>query len=179
MSCAVARASVARVELFADGELRHLSHGAGMSLTKRICAGRRVLLGIALVAAASQPLLAAPTSLVCDSQSRPGDPAITIDLDEAKGTATLHFPARTLPSRPPGHVPAKSFGPFAAKFTPKEITFSHTYPQGNETAFQDYRIDRLTGDMTDFFAHGAKFERADPKMRLMSRWTCQVGKAKF
>jgi len=147
-----------------------------MSLTKRNCAGRWLLLGIILAVGASQSAFAAPTSLVCNNESRPGDPLITIDLDDAKGTATLNFPAFNLPPPSRGHVPARSVGPLAAKFNPKAITFSYT---DDSTGFHDYRIDRLTGVLLSFFGHGAKFEQADPKNRVMYRWTCQVGKAKF
>lgn len=136
-----------------------------------------LLPGIAIALFSPVAAFAASVTLVCNSLPRPEDPPITIDLDEGKRTATLNYPAQTIPSSPPQHRPARSVGPLAANFNPKEIGFS--WASSDNTVFDVYKIDRITGTMTQYFSHGAKFEQAEPRLRTIIRWACQVGKARF
>jgi hypothetical protein len=92
---------------------------------------------------------------------------------------TVNYPAQTLPSNPPTYSPARSFGPYKATFTPKQITFKYTTPSAGETNYNRWEIDRLTGAMLYYFGIGADFEQAAPNRRVLYRFGCQIAKAKF
>jgi hypothetical protein len=106
---------------------------------------RATLAALAMLAAMSQPSRAALTTLVCTNSS--AYPTFTVDLDEAKGTATINYPARSF-TTPHVDVPAHSDGPFAAKFEAKTVTFDKKVggdPPGND----HFTIDRLTGEFQE------------------------------
>jgi hypothetical protein len=151
----------------------------GETMNRWFTPSRFALAVLPATALVSATAFGAPTSLVCSNESRPGDPAITVDLDEGKNTAKVNYPAQTLPSTPPTYSPPRSFGPYKAIFSAKQITFSYTTPSGNETNYNRWEIDRLTGAMLYYFGIGADFEQASPNRRVMYQFNCQVAKAKF
>ena len=154
--------------------------GAVAEKARGAIVARRALLGAAILIAASQIALAAPTTLVCHNDSRPGDPDITVDLNDAKGTATINNPAYYMPNGnlSPVFVPASSAGPFAAKFDARTITFDQKIVDGPAT-YHHHTIDRLTGVLFQYSSVDAPWDRAKPQNRVMYHFTCHVGKAKF
>lgn len=122
---------------------------------------------------------AAPTSLLCHNETRPRDPAITLDLDDKKGTVKINYPAQTLPATPPVYQPARSDGPYKAVFAPKQITVRYTQNISGSTHHHRWEIDRLSGVTLNYYSIGAEFEHTSPNNRVMYRFNCQVAKARF
>ena len=140
-------------------------HMDGVSARMRsVGAVRQILLGMAILVAASQTARAASTTLICNVPTPPGSCCIidgpgSIELNEAGGSITLHGP--------PMHTSNQSYpsgvSRYAAKFDPKTITFV-----GSETATsggvgEKITINRVTGM---FVMNGLT-------------WTCRVGKPQF
>jgi len=123
-----------------------------------------VLVALVLLATGSQAARAETTTLVCTT----GEPSpTTVDLNEARGTVTLNFPAVQLPATtPPATLPARSES-YAAEYDQKTITVE-THDEMHKT----YTINRLTGIIAvdGSYPTGGTFH---------GDWTCQVGKAKF
>lgn len=138
-----------------------------------------LFLALIFTAVATATIAAAQTTLICDNESRPGDPAITVDLDDTKSTVKVNYPAQTLPGNPPGYSPARSVGPYKAKFTSQKITFNSTTSAGSDTSYSRWEIDRLSGAMLYYFGIGADFDQSPPNRRVMYRFKCQVAKARF
>ncbi len=158
----------------------HKDKDAVAAKARRAIVARRALMGAAILIAAGQTALAAPTTLVCHNDSRPSDPDMTVDLNEAKGAAAINYPAYYMPNGnlSPVFVPASSAGPFAAKFDARTITFDQKTAVGT-TRYTHTRIDRLTGVLFQYNSDGAPWDQAKPQYRVMYHFTCHVGKAKF
>jgi hypothetical protein len=148
------------------GGMGQMDKSMDMVATKASSVGavRQILLGTAILVAASQTAPAASTTLICDVPTPPGSCCVidgpgTVELNEAGGSITLHSP--------PMHTSNQSYpsgvARYAAKFDPKTITFV-----GSETATsggvgEKITINRLTGM---FVMNGLT-------------WTCRVGKPQF
>ena len=122
---------------------------------------------LAMLMATCQPVLAASTTLVC-TRPPPNDRKITIDLNEAKGTATVNYAAWD-------SMPASSLGPIAATFDSKTVTFDTK----NGTRYDHYTIDRVTLDFTNYGSEGAPFDQAAQQDRVIYEYTCSIGKKQF
>ena len=121
-----------------------------------------MLLGLAILAMASQAATAQTTTLICRMDaSMPfiEDEPTTIELNEAKGTVAAHFSARTL-SINGMRFEAHSSDPLPAAFAADTISFS-------DQGF-NYTLNRLTGILSRLFGSD-----------VASRWTCQAGKKQF
>ncbi len=114
-----------------------------------------------------QPALAAPTTLVC-TRPPPNDRKITIDLDEAKGTAIVNYAAWDA-------MPAFSFGPVAATFGSKTVAFNSKIG----ARYEQSTIDRMTLDFAAYFSENSPFDQAAQRDRVIYEYSCQVGKAQF
>lgn len=134
--------------------------------------------GVAVLAL-PQAALAAPVVLVCISDAANGQ--MTVDLDAAASTATITYPAGTVPSRPPVSFPARSIGPLAARFEPRSVTFDNqsTAYAGAPTIYEHFTVDRLTGNLLDYYSAYAPWDQAGPRTRAMYHYTCHVGTAQF
>jgi hypothetical protein len=130
-----------------------------MSLSKLNGGARAALVALVVLIATGQPALAAVTTLVCPAYS-PSWPPLEIELNEAKGTATVNWDAWIGPDRT---HPASSEGTFAASFNSKSVTFD------DNTQSRHFEINRLTGALV-IKEENAGFE---------TKWDCRVGKAQF
>lgn len=134
---------------------------------------RRALLGTAILIAASQIALAAPTTLVCRRNVSLGPDVFT--LNEAQRTVTIAFAAAR---NDDGSVsPARSPGPLSATFTDDSITISHDhryygYSSTDTGIIDTYVINRVaaTVELTNVYNNGVVGH---------AEWTCQVGKKQF
>ena len=129
--------------------------------------GGAALVALVLLAVSSQAARAETTTLFC-TRPPPNDRKITIDLNEAKGTANVNYAAWDT-------MPAFSFGPVVATFEPKTVTFDTK----NGTRYEHYTIDRMTLDFTAYFSENARFDQAAQQDKVIYEYTCEVGKAKF
>ena len=123
---------------------------------------RQILLGTAILVAASQTARAASTTLICDVL--PGSCCVidgpgSIDLNEAGGSITLHSP--------PMHTSNQSYpggvARYPAKFDPKTITFVGSETSTSGGVGEKITINRLTGIFV---------------MNEVT-WTCRAGKRQF
>jgi hypothetical protein len=134
---------------------------------------RRALLGAAILIAASQTALAAPTTLVCRRNGSLGADVFT--LNEAQRTVTIAFAAS---QNNDGSVsPARSPGPLSATFTDNSITISHDhryygYSSTDTGIIDTYVINRVaaTVELTNVYNNGVVGH---------AEWTCHVGKKQF
>ena len=134
---------------------------------------RRALLGAAILIAASQTALAAPTTLVCRRNGSLGPDVFT--LIEAQRTVTIAFAAA---QNNDGSVsPARSPGPLSATFTDDSITISHDhryygYSSTDTGIIDTYVINRVaaTVELTQV---------ANNNVVGHAEWTCRVGKKQF
>jgi hypothetical protein len=135
-----------------------------MSNSKQNRLARGWLFGTALLLVMSTRASADPTTLVCDQNGAFGGytntGSITVDLDEAAGSVTVHFPSATSSF---GQVDAHSFGPLPGKFDANSISFS--IPSENIT------ISRVTGNAVVTVTEGG--------MTVSQTWNCQLGKKQF
>jgi hypothetical protein len=119
-------------------------------------------------APAAKATYAAPSSLICDVNS-PGykrDPTI-IELNEAKGSVTIHFGAIYVPGARPYPQGGGETGPLVAEFGQDKITFGYQ----PDTRKFSYSINRLTGTVDVIEINGGS--------PYAYKWTCQVGNSKF
>lgn len=134
---------------------------------------QRALLGVAILTAASQATLAAPTVLVCRRNGSLGLDVFT--LNEVQRTVTIAFAAA---QNNDGSVsPARSSGPLSATFTDDSITISHDhryygYSSTDTGIIDTYVINRLTAtvEMTNVYNNGVVGH---------AEWACNVGKKQF
>lgn len=134
---------------------------------------RRALLGAAILIAASETVLAAPTTLVCHRNGSLGPNVFT--LNEAQRTVTIAFAAEQNDN---GSVtPPRLVGPLSAKFTDDSITISHDHRyfygiSSNTGIIDTYVINRVaaTVELTNF---------ANNQVVGHSVMTCHVGKKQF
>jgi hypothetical protein len=128
---------------------------------------RVALVALAMLAASAQAARAETITLVCNTGVSRAAPD-TIDLDEAKGLATVHYGGITMSN---GQVtPVYKPPPSPATFTKNTIRFSeHGDDQGKRDV--DFTINRLTG-IVDLVV-------TVDGQRYHNQWTCDVGKAKF
>ncbi len=110
--------------------------------------------------------VAASTTLVC---TYPAHRKITVDLNEAQGTAIVNFAAYG------DALPAETLGPLAATFDSNGVIFD--YKTG--TRYDHYTINRITLDFTLAYSTGAPFDQAPQQNRFIMEYTCQVAKAQF
>lgn len=125
---------------------------------------------------------AATTTLICHNDDRPDFGQISVILNEAKGTVTINYPARSVPNGrfPPIDVPASSSGPITAKFSSETIDFSQEKAlTGTLTQYSRYTIDRLTGVLLAYQSNNAPWERAAAHDRVMWHYTCHKGEKQF
>jgi hypothetical protein len=141
-----------------------------------------LLVVMASAAFVCQGALAAPITLICNNGLRDDQqPHITIDLDEAKSTTTVNYPATSIDYSSHGIpnpvvTPAHSTGPLMAAFNSKTIRFDlHDNSEGSY-----YTLDRMTGVLLYYIsANGVPFDQASPQDRGIWTYNCEVGNAKF
>lgn len=151
-----------------------------MSVTNWNSVTAPALFGVAALAISSQAAIATPTTLVCSNDTRPDFGGMTVDLDEAGGTATINYPARTeYRVSPPQTYPAHSVGPFRATFDVKQVVFDQQDQTGSIALYAHYTIDRLTGALFEFSSMYAPFNQAGPRDRVVYQYTCHVGHPQF
>jgi hypothetical protein len=134
---------------------------------------RRTLLGAAILIAAGQTALAAPTTLVCHRNGSLGPNVFT--LNETRRTVAIAFAAE---QNDDGSVtPPRSAGPLSATFTDNSITISHDHRyfygiSSNTGIIDTYVINRVaaTVELTNSFNNQVVGHAV---------WTCQVGKKQF
>ena len=130
---------------------------------------------LAMVVFSSKIASADTKTLVCKWNG--GDtPLVTIDLNEAQGTATYNTPAWINSGIP---IPATSTGQLPAKFDPKTVTFDQQIQSGNATVYMHYTLDRVTGLFSIYESQEAPFDQALQQNRSMSQYTCHVATAQF
>ena len=126
----------------------------------------QILLGTAILVAASQPAPAAQTKLVCSSSNNGSLGPDVFDLNEAQHSATITFsPVRANNGE---ILPGRSSGVLPATFTPNTITISSSAYGTVNT----YVINRLTATVV-------LTQVANNHVAGYSNWTCNVGKAQF
>jgi hypothetical protein len=125
---------------------------------------RRALLGMAILATASQTALADPTTLIChmDGTGIIENEPTTIELNAAQSSVVVHFAANHYNVGPGEEHAAWSLGPLPATFGADTISFSDPRPR---SILSNFTINRLTGAFVETNANW--------------RWTCQPGKKQF
>jgi hypothetical protein len=136
---------------------------------------RTALVVLAVLAASPQAARADTKILVCTHDgigTPPYGPTYTVELNEAERTATINFSAVT--GQWP--YPAHSRGPLPAVFDTKSITLDNNNDPG---FFMHFSIDRITGVLLNYTSVGAPWDQAGPQNRVIFRFPCEVGRAKF
>jgi hypothetical protein len=122
---------------------------------------------LALLASSSQAALAATTKLVCLWPV--GSGLITLELNEAKGTATIRYPAGinqfAIPER---YRPAHAEGPVKATFGSKTVTFDIVKSSDGHTTYQHFVLDRATFAFTFDQGYDAPFDKAERQASYLS-----------
>jgi hypothetical protein len=125
----------------------------------------RMLLGLAILALASQAAMAQTTTLICDRNIAMDMGPTTIEMNAGQSTVTLHFPAMN-----GGEIPVRTAGPLPAKFSNDEIDF--VWMEGSELR-HTYVINRVTAVVQGTAVNlngGPGFAES---------WTCRVGQKQF
>jgi hypothetical protein len=140
-------------------------------------------LAIGLLTGSIRPAeAAATTTLICHNDDRPDFGQISVILNEAKGTVSINYPARSVPNGrfPPIDVPASSTGPMTAKFGSDSIDFSQQKAETDTlTLYSRYNIDRLTGVLLAYQSTNAPWDKAAPRDRVMWHYSCHKGEKQF
>jgi hypothetical protein len=138
-----------------------------MAVLKLNGGARAALVALVMLASSSQAALAATTKLVCLWPVDSG--LITLELNEAKRTATIHYPAGTdtfaMPKR---YFPAHSEGPIAATFGSKTVTFDIVKSSDGNTTYQHFVLDRVTLAFTFDQGYNAPFDQAERRGSYLS-----------
>jgi hypothetical protein len=96
----------------------------GLNAAALGCLARRILFGAAILVAAGQSALAAPTTLVCSSSNNGSLGPDVFELNEAQRSVTITFSSFRANN---GDVkPGRSSGVLPATFTPNAITISNS-----------------------------------------------------
>ena len=94
------------------------------------------------------------------------DGTTTVELNEAQGTATVHFAAFSLQGQISPELPARTVGPMNAKFTEETVTFDNPDPNSAPDGCPDeYVLNRLTGELRGKWGEDSEI--------------CQVGTKQF
>jgi hypothetical protein len=134
---------------------------------------RAALVALVMLVASSQIALANTTTLVCAAPSAAW-PTLNVELNEAKGTATLNWGAHA--PYPGGAImPAYSVGPLTATFDTKSVTFDNNANNGH----QHFVIDRMRASVTIYGSGSLPFDQTPSQDRFVNMFDCQIGKAKF
>ena len=138
-----------------------------MKLQKLLSAAAwQIFVSVIALTAAARTASAEPVTLICQLDGVINhvtayieDEQTTVELDEPRGTVSVHFgPFHLSPSVGIGNFPASSIGPVPATFTASAVSFSGG------------AINRLTGELRS----------SETKVPGgYGRYTCELGKAKF
>lgn len=142
----------------------------------------RLALTVIALTAGIDTAYADPTTLICDPTTRLGDPQITVVLDQGAGTATINYPAHSVPNGPYPAItlPAISTGPLPAKFDTASIIFDGNNLTNREgSMFEHYTLDRVTGSLSAYHSDFAPWDQAAPEHKLLVQYSCRVGKTQF
>jgi hypothetical protein len=120
-----------------------------MKLNKRFfCGALFVCIAVLPLFMLSNAALAAPATLVCSGNSG----TLTIDLNDAKGTVAVSYPAMPVYPGSNQTAPARTTGPFPAAFDPKTITWDEATEDDRKADASIRRpasLDRMTGALQE------------------------------
>jgi hypothetical protein len=126
------------------------------------------VLGMAILAMASEAAMAQTTTLICNLDPSLGfaeDEPTTIELNEAQNSVVVHFSQQHNPRTGERLGGSHSIGPLPASFGTDVISFTDP----TQVYFHNYTINRLTGKFV-----GSVVNDAGSMI-----WTCQAGKKQF